>query len=236
MVLLEFHHKPVICIPREFLRPIFRKDLDDIMTKDAADYGPGQELYVYNIKDTACVPVFLCRWAQRMDVVKSMELVMNTVTEEQFLLAAEVGEPPGVPEIIRRFHNIFQHFSDDTTYTSDICDSMIDWYINYLRNNSNNLDNLFIACRRNDEKEEGGLVRVCANVLMRHGQALLTPENHVEFGYWLQDHTTQDENHVPGDVMDPAFADHCAYHQHGEEEICYKQSKYNLVEDCRFDS
>lgn len=234
MVLLQFHHKAVICISCDLLRPIVRKDLDDIMTKDAASYGPGQELFVYNIKDTACVPLFLSHWASKMDVASSMQLVMDTVTEEHFFPAAEVGEPPGVPEIIRRFHNIFQHFSDDTTYTSDICDSMVDWYINFLRNNSNNPDNLFLACRRNDETEEGGLVRVCANVLMHHGATLLTPENQKDFGYGLQDHIGQDENHIPGDVMNPAFAHHCAYHQHGDDEICYKQSKCNLHESSRF--
>lgn len=231
MVLLKFHHKPVICIPRDFLRPFVRQDLDDIITRDATDCVPGQELFVYNVKDTACVPVFLAEWVQSMDVTKSIELVMNTVTEEHFMSAAETGGPPGVPEIIRRFHNIFQHFSNDTTYTSDICDSMVDWYINYLRNNVNNLLNIFIACLRNDKKGDGGLIRVCANILMYHGKTLLTPENEEDFGYWLQDHIRQSDSHIPGDVIDPAFAHHCAYHQHGDDEFCYKQSKYTFPED-----
>lgn len=228
MVLLKFHHKPVIVIPRDFLLPIVRRDLGDITTKSATDYGPGQESFVYNIKDTACVPVFLADWIQSMDVSKSLSFVMDNVTEEHFLPAAEVGDPEGVPEILRRFHNIFQHFSYDTTYTSDICDSMVDWYIDHLRNNSNNLDNLFLTCRRNDKTEEGGLVRVCANVLEHHGETLFTPENQEDFGYWLHAHTSEGEGHIPGDIMDPAFAHHCAYHRHGDDEICYKLSKYNL--------
>lgn len=228
MVLLECHHKPVVCIPRELLRSIVRKDMSNILTKSTTNNAPGQEMCVYDIKDTACVPMFLSYWLPNMEVANSMRRIMVTITEEQFMSAAEFGEPDGVPEIIRRFHNIFQHYSDLTTYTSDICDSMVDWYITYLRDNPDNLDNIFIACRRNDKKGDGGLVRVCANVLMHHGNTLLTPETEEDFGYWLQDHIGQDKNHTPGDVMDPAFAHHCAYHQHGDGEICYKQSKYNL--------
>jgi len=39
--------------------------------------------------------VFLCHWVSKMDVASSMQLVMDTVTEEHFLPASEVGEPPG---------------------------------------------------------------------------------------------------------------------------------------------
>jgi hypothetical protein len=118
-----------------------------------------------------------------------------------------------------------------TVYTSDIHDSVVAWYITYLEGNFDNLGNIFMTCRRNDKVGGGCLIRACANVLVHHGKALLDPKLQKDCRLWLRDHIRQDvRDRVPGDVMDTAFNHHCAYHQHGENEICYKQSKCDLCD------
>jgi hypothetical protein len=80
-----------------------------------------------------------------------------------------------------------------------------------------------MTCRRNDEVEDGALVRVCTNVIVHYGNTLFTTENHEDFLCWLHDHTLQEARR--GDIMSPDFIHHCAYHQHRYNEICYKQSE-----------
>jgi hypothetical protein len=180
-------------------------------------------MLVYNIRSTPCVAEFLIQWVKNMNVAESLDYCMDSVGKEYY---EDCGEPEGVPEVLRTFHDVFAHFSNMTVYTSDIHDSLVDWYITYLRNSPGDLDHILMNSRRNDRVGDGALVRVCANVIVHHGNTLFTRENHEDFSYWLQDHTSLEARR--GDIMSPGFIHHCAYHQHGNNEICYKQSKYRL--------
>jgi hypothetical protein len=191
-------------------------------------------MLIYDIKDNQYVVKFLVEWVKTMDVAASLNVCLETVGDEDYMSAEDLGEPEGVPEILTIFHTVFAHFSDMTVYTSDILDSMVDWYIINLSYYFNNLDMIFIACRRNDKLEDRVLARVCANVIVHHGKHLLTRDSYREFFCWLQDLIPHEaERGIVGDTMSPHSTDYCAYHQHRNNEICYKQSEYEPHSVCR---
>jgi hypothetical protein len=200
-----------------------RNNLEEILRKRISLHGFDYDMPIYNIESTPSTADFLVQWVKNMDVAESLDYCMESVDKEYYMSAEDCGEPEGVPEILKTFHDVFDHFSNMTVYTSDIHGSLVDWYITYLRNNPGDLDNILMTCRRNDEVEDGALVRVCANVVVHYGNTLFTRENHEDFLRWLQDHTLIEARR--GDIMSSDFIHHCAYHQHRNNEICYKQSE-----------
>jgi hypothetical protein len=203
-----------------------RKNLQEVLRKSRPRDGFDQEMLVYNIRSTPYVAEFLVQWVKNMNVAESFDYCMGSVDKEFFMSAEDCGEPEGVPGVLRTFHDVFAHFSNMTVYTNEIRDSLVDWYITYLRNNPGDLDNILMTCRRNDRVGDGALVRVCANVIVHHGNTLSIQQNREDFLCWLQDHTSLEARR--GDVLSPGFVNHCAYHQHGNNEICYTQGQYCL--------
>jgi hypothetical protein len=137
-----------------------------------------------------------------MDVAAALNVCLDTVGDEDYMSAGDLGEPEGVPEILRIFRTVFAHFSNLTVYKSDIHDSMVDWYIYNLSFYSDNLETIFMACRRNDKLEDRTLARVCANAIVYHGKSLFTRESHRDFLCWLQDLISEEARRGDsGDVL-----------------------------------
>ncbi|CAD0097378.1 unnamed protein product, partial [Aureobasidium mustum] len=225
---LGSRHAATNTIPRDSLALVLRKDLQTALKENKSHPLQcfGHRLVTYNIKDEKSVVEFLAEWVKDMDVSESLRASMefgSSLGEQDSPVAKELGI----------FHRVMRHFSNMSTYNSAVYDSMIDWYIEYLRREDVNLNVVFRICQFDDILQEGGLVRVCANVFVHHGKTLFTPKNFNAFELWLQDHISQDvRDTIPGDVMDPAFDQNCAYHHHVEGETCYKQkireSRYNF--------
>jgi hypothetical protein len=111
-----------------------RNNLEEILRKSISLHGFDYDMPVYNIKNTPHTAEFLVQWVKNMDVAKSLDYCMESVDKVFFMSAEDCGEPEGVPEVLRTFHAVFGHFSNMTVYTSYIHDSLVDWYITYLRN------------------------------------------------------------------------------------------------------
>ncbi|KAH0166319.1 hypothetical protein KCU67_g4360, partial [Aureobasidium melanogenum] len=217
---LRSRHAATNTIPRDSLALVLRKDLQTALkeTKSQPLQCFGHRLVTYNIKDEKCVVEFLAQWVKDMDVAESLRVSMEFGSS-----LGEQGSSP-VTKTLGIFHRVISHFSNMNIYNSAVYDSMIDWYIEYLRSEDINLNQVFRICQFNDVVMEGGLVRVCANVLVHHGKTLFTPKNFGAFELWLKDHIDQSvRDTIPGDVMDPAFDQNCAYHHHVEGELCYRQ-------------
>ncbi|KAH0337191.1 hypothetical protein KCU81_g8192, partial [Aureobasidium melanogenum] len=217
---LRSHHVATNTIPRDSLALVLRKDLQTALKENKSRPLQcfGHRLVTYNIKDEKSVVEFLAQWVKDMDVAESLRVSME--------FGSSLGERDSSPVIktLGIFHRVISHFSNMNTYNSAVYDSMIDWYIEYIKSDDVNLNQVFRICQFNDTLEEGGLIRVCANVLVHHGETLFTPKNFSAFEFWLMDHIDQSaRDTIPGDVMDPAFDQHCAYHHHAEGELCYKQ-------------
>ncbi|THX66605.1 hypothetical protein D6D05_10198 [Aureobasidium pullulans] len=123
----------------------------------------------------------------------------------------------------------FRLGEDPTDTPIDIHDSLIDWFILWLGNNTNkDFNKALNTCMSNDIFAEGGLIRVCANVFDNHREELFTARNQTRFNQWLQPQTKESVKHtIPGDVSSSDFTDWCAYHHHGDEEVCYlKKPQY----------
>ncbi|KAG9513513.1 hypothetical protein KCV07_g8740, partial [Aureobasidium melanogenum] len=194
---LRSRHAATNTIPRDSLALVLRKDLQTALKENKSRPLQcfGHRLVTYNIKDEKSVVEFLAQWVKDMDVAESLRVSME--------FGSSLGEQDSSPRRV---------------------DSMIDWYIKYLRSEDINLNQVFRICQFNDIVMEGGLIRVCANVLVHHGKTFFTPKNFGAFELWLKDHIDQSVGDtIPGDVMDPAFDQNCAYHHHVEGELCYRQ-------------
>ncbi|KAH0366712.1 hypothetical protein KCU65_g5154, partial [Aureobasidium melanogenum] len=221
-ITLTSRNLPIDTITRDRLALVVRKNLQDVLREFKHGPLPLQGLITYEIHDQKYVVDFLVQWVKHMNVSESLSVCVLEEHDYQILSLFRLDFE--VPDVLIVFHRVINHFSNMTMYNSDLYDSMIDWYIIYLRNNYTNLDNIFKMCLHNDVVSKGGLVRVCANVLVHHGKSLFTPENEERFQWWLQNHIEEEAKaKIPGDIMSPAFADHCAYHHHTNDEICYKQ-------------
>jgi hypothetical protein len=83
-----------------------------------------------------------------------------------------------------------------------------------------------------DKVEDNGLIHVCANVLLYHHCDLGCSENEELYRCWLQKHVHRSwsKHHVrksdglSEDILSPEYVDHCFYHEHGINGICYKQN------------
>lgn len=188
-------------------------------------YSHGHKLVTYNIKDEKCVVEFLAEWVRDMDAAESLRVSLES----------DLGEKEyTVPETLANFNTMIKHFSNMDLYNSKLYDSMIDWFITWLRKDEEiNFNMVFKICEYHDKMEDGGLVRVCANVIVQHGQELLTPRTFSLCELWLQEHIKEAvKDKIPGDVMDDNFSDYCAYHLHGDDAVCYKnkinESECNL--------
>ena len=135
------------------------------------------------------------------------------------------GESADEPHVVLHFCRIINHFADSAKYNSDIYDSLINWFIGWLKDGSvKDFNKTFHSCMMNDISGGGGLIRVCANVFVHRGEEMLNARTTDRTNMWLRAHTNKDVRHtIPGDVMSAEFDDWCAYHHHGAGELCYLQ-------------
>ncbi|CAD0113318.1 unnamed protein product [Aureobasidium uvarum] len=203
--------------PRDSLGPITRKGLlaalnenDSRVTRDA-----GQTTITYNIWADERVVLFLAHWVHTYDATASLTASLKPKAGQ----SAEA-----VKEVLQHFHLVFNHFADMNTYNSDICDSLIDWYILWLRENKEKSLNLpFTTCMNNDRRGYGPLIRVCANVFVHHRGTLFKARNQVRFALWLDRHLEESvRDTIPGDILADDFDHFCSYHGHGKQ-VCYSQ-------------
>jgi hypothetical protein len=215
---LRWHHKANNTIPRDSLALVLRKDLLTALSdnKSRPINCAGHKLVTYNIKSDKCTVEFLAEWIKDMNVTKSLKVSLD----------ADHGEKKDhtIPDILANFHTILRYFSKMEIYKSDIHDSLIDWFITWLRDTEGiNYNALFKYCEKREENEDSSLFRVCANVILHHGKDLLTLKSYDHLERWVKEQTDEDARHqIPGDVMDDNFSDHCAYHLHGNDEVCYE--------------
>lgn len=149
---------------------------------------------------------------------------MNVADSLQVSLEGDLGEREyAMHELLETFNKIIGHFSDMKTYNADIHDSMIDWFIKWLNTEEINYNKAFKICERFDKVEDGSVFRVCTNVIVHHGKTLLTQNGLNWLQHWVEESLGEAERHkYPGDIMDDNFRDHCSYHLHGDNDICYK--------------
>ncbi|THW81180.1 hypothetical protein D6D17_09751 [Aureobasidium pullulans] len=177
----------------------------------------GQTTITYNIAASERIVLFLAHWVNTVSASDSLEVSMQTKTGKT---------ADNVLEIQLHFHLVINHFSDMDKYNSDILDSLIDWYILWLRENKEKgLDKIFKVCMQNDQLGQGGLIRVCANVFSHHKKELFTARTQERLALWLHRYLGESAlDTIPGDVLSEDFDQFCAYHQHGQN-VCYEEKK-----------
>lgn len=220
VVALKSRGKTVAHAALSDLEWVMRKPWMASSIKPAPNRCAGLTIHIYEMAASERVVRFFGEMTKSWTVGKAL------VQSRKFRLGED---PTDTPDVMVHFCLVINHFANMSKYNSDIHDSLIDWFILWLGNNTNkDFNKALNTCMSNDIFAEGGLIRVCANVFDNHREELFTARNQTRFNQWLQPQTKESVKHtIPGDVLSSDFTDWCAYHHHGNEEVCYlKKPQY----------
>ncbi|TIA30033.1 hypothetical protein D6C78_09852 [Aureobasidium pullulans] len=197
-------------------------DLEEVMRK------PWMAARIELASESAGLSIHNYEMATSERVVRFFgEMVKSWGVNKALALSRKVGqgESADEPHVVLHFCRVINHFADSAKYNSDIYDSLIDWFIRWLKDGSvKDFNKTFNTCMANDIFGSGGLIRVCVNVFVHHNEEMLNGRTANRMKLWLRVHTNRHVRHtIPGDVMSAEFDDWCAYHHHGAGELCYLQ-------------
>ncbi|TIA66957.1 hypothetical protein D6C83_02162 [Aureobasidium pullulans] len=148
---------------------VMRKPWMASSIKPAANKRAGLTIHIYEMAASERVVRFFGEMTKSWTVGKAL------VQSRKFRLSED---PTDTPDVMVHFCLVINHFANMSKYNSDIHDSLIDWFILWLGNNTNkDFNKALNTCMSNYIFAEGGLIRVCANVFDNHREELFTARN-----------------------------------------------------------